>query len=554
MNQNPQPLTVTPAIPQGGYTATPPTPKKQKPLFNLTKGDAAFTVFSVCLCIFAVAFGICQSFFLGIGLTVVFTLVLFSVYLSRGKKVKFGAWMYGILALSTSAVFITTTNPEIRAAGLIMGCLLALTCFYEIAVGKTKGNRQTIGIFYNAGCSLTNIGISVKSLFANKRGEKKIFGKVLLGLVCALPVVTLVLALLITSDDAFRGMMEQLFSNTFATLLKCIFGIGIALLMIAHGFSLKHTRTAKIKNSSFGGIDTVYVVSFLGAVSLCYVLYLFSQLAYFFNAFQGFLPDGMPTYSAYARQGFFEMCIIALINLALVLLTFLFTRKKEGTVHPLVKGVATFIGAFTLIIVATALSKMVLYIGTYGMTVLRITTSAFMVFTAIVFAGVILRIYSPKINVVKTALVSAGCLLILLGTVNVNGVCAKYNYHRYLNKPTLGIDVQALYELGDEGIPYLVALAQNDPDYGREAMTYLANAYLHDYFEDMRYKDDFTLEDLTENQKWKEFGYYSIPKQRAYNSLYQFVEDNPNFPSLCQSYANYYADSSSVWEDLFFPF
>ena len=70
----------------------------------------------------------------------------------------------------------------------------------------------------------------------------------------------------------------------------------------------------------------------------------------------------------------------------------------------------------------------------------------------------------------------------------------------------------------------------------------------------MRYKDDFTLEELKQNQKHKEFGYFSIPKQRAYNSLYEFVENNSNFPSLCQEYANYYGRSFSLWEELFFPF
>ncbi len=553
MNQNPQPMMPQPVAPQGVYMAPPPVPKKKKPVFDLTKKDAVFTVLAICVGIFASAFGICQSFFLGIGLTILFTILLFTVYLSRGKKSSFGAWMYGILALGTSVIFVTTTNPEIRVIGLLVGCFLALTCFYEMTGGKTKGNRETLSVFYNAACSLTNIGVSVKSLFQSKKGDKKILGKVLLGLVCALPVVALVLALLMASDDAFRGMMEQLFENTFETILKCILGLGIALLMIAHGFSLRFGRTAKMKNTTFGGIDTVYVVSFLSAVGVCYVLYLFSQLAYFFSAFQGFLPQDT-TPSQYARQGFFEMCIIALINLSLVFLTFLFTKKTDGKFNPLVKGIATFIGAFTLLIIATALSKMVLYIGEYGMTVLRLTTSTFMVFTATVFVSVILRIYSPKINIIKTALVAAGCLVIVLGTVNVNGICAKYNYHRYIDDPTVGIDVAALYDLGDEGIPYLVELAEKDPDYGREAMTYLANAYLYDYFDNMRYKDDFTVEELKENQKHTEFGYYSIPKQRAYNSLYEFVEKNPNFPALCQEYTNYYGRSSSIWEDIFFPF
>ena len=44
----------------------------------------------------------------------------------------------------------------------------------------------------------------------------------------------------------------------------------------------------------------------LGMISLVYVLYLVSQLAYFSGGFSGILPKGY-TMAEYARRGFFEM-------------------------------------------------------------------------------------------------------------------------------------------------------------------------------------------------------------------------------------------------------
>ena len=267
------------------------------------------------------------------------------------------------------------------------------------------------------------------------------------------------------------------------------------------------------------------------------MLYLFSQLAYFFSAFKGFLPEGDITYAQYARKGFFEMCVIAVINLLIVFLALLLAKKENGKVCHTIKAIATFISVFTLIIIATAISKMVLYIGTYGMTVLRITTSSFMLFLSIVFISVILRIYINKVNIVKTALITAGVILLLLGTVNVNSVCARYNYESYKAERLEKIDVQQLYELGYEGIPYIAKLASaKDLDVANEAQNYLAKAYLYDYFDNMEDAVYFTVDDLKANEKNKDFAHFTIPKMTAYNCLYEYIENNPLFSTTCQNY------------------
>ena len=210
------------------------------------------------------------------------------------------------------------------------------------------------------------------------------------------------------------------------------------------------------------GRENAVVIPFLSVISVCYLMYLFSQLAYFFSAFKGILPaDYKFTVSDYARRGFFEMCIIAVINLVLVFAVLLFARKSEGKICAANKAICTFIGGFTLIIIVTALSKMILYIKKLGMTELRITTSAFMLFLAVVFVSVILCIFIKGIRVLRVAFITAGCILVILGTVNVNSAIAKYNYNAYKSGLLKDIDVQTIYDVGDEGIPYLVLLAKD---------------------------------------------------------------------------------------------
>lgn len=510
-----------------------PESSLSKPLFELEKGDVSFAVFGLFSSIFAAVFGIFGGFALGYLISSVFMLMTVGIYLSRKGRIRFYAIICGIVALANAGVFITTTNVGVRFFAVVISFLLALVCYNGFTSEKIVGDRATIGIFYSAASTVGNVVLAVRSVFSKRGDNTKSFGKIMLGLACAIPVLIIVVPLLLSSDVAFSGMMKNIFGNSedaIIVMFKALFGANISLLVIAYGFSLKAERFEKMKESKFKGIENVFVISFLSAISICYLLYLFSQLAYFFSAFKGFLPDENITYAEYARQGFFEMCKIAIINLIIVLCSVFLSKKQNGKICAGTKLLATFVAIFTLIIIATAISKMVLYIENYGMTIKRVSTSAFMLFLAIMFIAVILRIYIVKINILKTALLSAGIVVLLLGTVNINAVCAKYNYDAYKTGKLHAIDVQAMYDLGDEGIPYVTYLACSaDRDVAFEAQRYLKKAYKYDYFYDTYTTTEFSVENFKKHQKDKGFERFSIPKKKAYDCLYKFIEKNPNF-------------------------
>ncbi len=513
--------------PQNMYS---PPVYQPKPIFELKKDDTAFAFCILVASIFTAVWGIFGGFALGyLVSSVLMTLLLFIYFIKKGKlsvlPITFGA-----LSLANASVFICTTNDTVRLFGVIVSFLLSLVCYDGLKNGSQKSNRQTLQVFYSAVSTVGNVDITLKSLFSGSDGNKKSIGKVLVGLLCAIPVLLVVIPLLISSDYAFSGMMSELFSNSFTFIMKSILGVVLSIFVISYCFSLDFGRVSKPKQGDFKGIENVYVISFLSAIGVCYMLYLFSQLAYFFSAFKGFLPDTEITYAEYARKGFFEMCFIALINLVIVFAALLIAKKQNGKVCYVIRALATFIAVFTLIIISTAISKMVLYISAYGMTVLRLTTSAFMLFLGVVFISVILRIYVTKINIIKTALLAAGLIVLVLGTVNVNAVCARYNYDSYYSGRLKSIDIEAIYELGDEGIPYIVRLAEsNDTEISNQAKKYLAKAYINDYFENMPSTKGFEADDLKNNQKDNSFEHFSIPKSAAYDVLYDYIEKNPDF-------------------------
>jgi hypothetical protein len=96
-----------------------------------------------------------------------------------------------------------------------------------------------------------------------------------------------------------------------------------------------------------------------------------------------------------------------------------------------------------------------------------------------------------------------------------------------------------MYNLGDEGIPYIVKLADDvDPPVARAAKHYLAKAYLRDYFEGMTGVKTFTIADLQKNEKDSEVSKFSLPRAAAYESLYDYLEAHPGFAAKCRDYLN----------------
>jgi hypothetical protein len=165
-------------------------------------------------------------------------------------------------------------------------------------------------------------------------------------------------------------------------------------------------------------------------VGLLYVTFILSQLPYFFSAFTGERPEGWLIYSEYARQGFFELCRIAGLNLALLAIADMMCRKKRHDSKTL-KILNIVLALLTLLIIATAFSKMVLYINVYGLTMRRLLPCVFMIFMAVACMALI-ALQRWDFSVVRVTLVSASVIFCAFCLSNPDGMVVRYNTGRYL--------------------------------------------------------------------------------------------------------------------------
>jgi hypothetical protein len=188
----------------------------------------------------------------------------------------------------------------------------------------------------------------------------------------------------------------------------------------------------------------------LGLTCILYGVFIGSQLPYFFSAFAGQRPEGWLVYSEYARSGFFELCQIAAINLSLLVLANLFSKRprQEDLFLKILNGLLAML---TLLLIATAFSKMALYIGAYGLSMRRLLPCLFMLFLSIVCLGVIVLQKWP-FSILRLAAATGTVMLCVLCFSNPDGWVAGYNADRYLSGTLESYDVEILYRSGAAGV------------------------------------------------------------------------------------------------------
>ena len=256
------------------------------------------------------------------------------------------------------------------------------------------------------------------------------------GLLLVIPVLMIVLPLLSSADARFEAILGNLgiyLSEHFlVTLIRILFSLPVSayLFGLVYG-SIKGRYTDRIDREKVMAAgekarllpDAAFYTA-LGILCLVYVIFIWLQAEYLFSAFAGIRPAGF-TYAEYARRGFFELCAISFFNLFFLLCASLFSehRMKEN------KGLCILnmiLSVLTLLLIATAMSKLAMYIDVYGLTVNRILPQTFMIWMTVVYAALILRQWKV-FPVAKICIMTGAVLFVLLCVVPVEDCVQAYN-------------------------------------------------------------------------------------------------------------------------------
>lgn len=294
--------------------------------------------------------------------------------------------------------------------------------------------------------------------------------KILSGLALA-AIPTVVIFALLSYDDGFISIFENIFDFDIETLLSHIGSLIFAVPLGMYIFSLFASSGDKILSDKFTANDcnrtfkSIRIMPQLTALTaalpiiLVYIVYFISQWQYYISGFTGVLPESL-SYAVYAREGFFQLCAVSFINLVVIIAIVLFTKRKGEKTSVLLKILTTVFCLFTLVLISTAVAKLVLYINTYGLTQKRVYAMWFMALIAAVFIVVAIGKFATKMKTIWTSLLVCLIFFAALSLANVNGIIADYNVDRYLDGKLDTVDIGALDQLDDSAIPALVRLAE----------------------------------------------------------------------------------------------
>lgn len=463
-----------PNFAQGAYSGAPnftPPPMSYTPLRTMQGPPEAKPTFNIRDFIFAIitaimGFAIFKLFFTS-GAYLAFGEIFVSGYyhiiillfgimsiIYIGKKPKAGQWVIFVTAAIFCIVPFLSSTLVTRFLSWVYAALLMIYFAYTFSWGAEILGRGFVKNFFASlfAAPFGNFTAEFKSLAVPvkyRKSKSRTVLYILLGLLASIPAVLIVTALLSSADDNFDKVTGQILAaigdNFFSNIM--ILAVSIPLTCLLFGAMVngkKRKRTLAEYNGSAEVIPAAAVCAAVAPLLVIYLLFFICQLPYFLSAFGGTLPEGY-SYSEFARKGFFELCFVAFINVCTIIGMSLFAKRKEGRKsHPAVKTFSVILCVMTLILIASALSKMLLYIDEYGLTALRVYTSWFMILMALTVIVEIIRQLFPSAPAVKLHFAVFSICLAVLCFADVDRVIAKTNVDMYLSGKG---DIETVYYL-----------------------------------------------------------------------------------------------------------
>lgn len=285
------------------------------------------------------------------------------------------------------------------------------------------------------------------------------------GILLALPIVLVLAALLASADP--------IFNQNFQALLK-IFNIdklgeylfrGFYILVLAYLLigAFIHAFVSS-RDEQLIGLEKPWLPPFLGwiesiiilvGIDLLFAFFVGIQFKYFFGGQTNINIDGY-TYAEYARKGFSELVIVAVISLLIMQVLNTISKRQSTKQSNSFIGLSVGLVVLVSVILVSAFQRLQLYESAYGFTRLRTYPHVFMIWIGVLLAAaVVLEIVKKSRLFALAVVLSVFGFGVTLNLVNVDGFISTQN----ITRSAVGaeLDVPYLVSLSNDAVP---ALAQ----------------------------------------------------------------------------------------------
>lgn len=338
------------------------------------------------------------------------------------------------------------------------------TSLLEYVVGAVLAGAQTIaGLF-----QIVSADVEWKSLPKGPWAARAV--SVIKGLLIALPLLLIFATLLAQADAVFKTLLERLLelgpddmSHVVITAILTWLAAGFLRTALA-GFSPDLSRVEKPAKLSLGAVEMGIV---LGLLNLLFLAFVAVQFRYFFGGADLVEATTGLTYAEYARRGFFELVGVAALVLPMLLLGhWLLPPGEQRQQKHFTWLSGTMIGLLAVIMVS-ALQRMLLYLDAYGLTELRLYSTVFMGWLALLFGWFCLTVLRGQRNRFAFGALASGLVVWgALHLVNPDGLIVRVNAARM--EQGLSFDAGYAASLSADAVPALVKVLPSLPPEERQ--------------------------------------------------------------------------------------
>ncbi len=285
------------------------------------------------------------------------------------------------------------------------------------------------------------------------------------GILLSLPLLFIFLILFSSADLVFKQYVGSLFDFSISPdLMTHLLLVGFVASLCCGAYALIFTNSKQVagtlrqkRHMTLGTVESSII---LGSVAFLFLVFVVIQVAYLFGG-QNHLSSAGFTYAEYARKGFFELVVVAVITLVLLLVV------NKSTERPTLRQKVTFMWLSgllvleVLVIMLSAHKRLALYEQAYGFTTARLFSHIFVGWLAVVFVLLMVHIMREQKQNVFTfqVFLSVIAFMAVLNFINPDALIARKNIDRF-NK-TGKIDPYYLRSLSEDAVPVTAELLNN---------------------------------------------------------------------------------------------
>ena len=285
---------------------------------------------------------------------------------------------------------------------------------------------------------------------SRKTKQSRNIGYILLGTMIAIPFLIVIIALFYSADIVFADIMRNLFDfdldigNIFLILFTFLF-----ILFVSY-CGMRFLNKKKISETSpdLRRLEPILANTFLSLTGIVYLLFSGIQIFYLFLG-NLTLPDGY-TYAEYAREGFFQLLLVSILNVGIVLFCLGLFRENK-----LLKVLLTIISLCTYVMIASSALRMCMYIREYELTFLRVFVLWFLALLAILLAGILIVTYKQTFPLFRYMLLSVSVCYISFSFARPDYWIAKYNIAHITETESHLTDDEYLQYLSSDAAPVI---------------------------------------------------------------------------------------------------